>query len=59
VNLTIKAPGYQTYTSELDMRVKRDLVIKLEKAVEIVTVDDDLALNTDPKNPQSDFFVKL
>lgn len=59
VNLTIKAPGYQTYSTAMDMRVKRDLVIKLEKAVEIVTVDDDLALNTDPKNPQSDFFVKL
>ena len=57
--LTISKPGYQTYTSKLDMSSKKDLVIKLEKAVEIVTVDDDLALNTDPKNPHSDFFVKL
>lgn len=57
--LTISKPGYQTYTSKLDMSSKKDLVIKLEKAVDIVMIDDDLALNTNPKNPRSDFFSKI
>lgn len=58
--LKIEKAGYQTYEkSGLSLVTSKNWVIKLEKAVEIVTVDDDLALNTDPKNPQSDFFVKL
>ncbi len=58
--LKIEKTGYQTYKkSGLSLAIKRDWVIGLEKAVEVVMIDDDLALNTDPKNPQSDFFVKL
>lgn len=57
--LTISKDGYQTYTSKLDMSSKKELVIKLEKAVDIVMIDDDLALNTNPKNPRSNFFSKI
>lgn len=59
VNLTIKAPGYQTYSTEMDMRVKRELVITLEKAVDLIFPRSGGKLvNLDSANPQNDVLWK-
>lgn len=57
--LTISKPGYQTYTSELDMSEKKDLVIKLEKAVDLIFPrSGGKFINLDSANPQNDVLWK-
>lgn len=55
--LTISKPGYQTYTSELDMNSKKELVIKLEKAVDAALAKGQVVINADPSNPRSDVYI--
>lgn len=57
--ITISKDGYQTYTSELDMSSKKDLVIKLEKAVDLIFPRSGGKLvNLDSANPQNDVLWK-
>lgn len=57
--LTISAPGYQTYTSELDMSEKKELVITLQKSVDLIFPrSGGKFINLDSANPQNDVLWK-
>lgn len=59
--LTISKAGYQTYTSELDMSSQKELVIKLEKAVDLILpMGKGVLKNLDNDNPQNKYkWLKL
>jgi len=55
--LTISKAGYQTYSSIIDMDVKKDMVVTLNKQNQAIIAKGIPAVNADPANPNNEIYV--
>ena len=57
--LTIESPGYQTYDDyNLPLDEKTELHIGMNRIVDLIFVDDKVALNLDEDNPESEMYTQ-
>lgn len=57
--LRIEAPGFKTYEIQFDLDEPIDWRIALCRIVDVIFVDDRVALNLDEENPESELYTQI